>query len=370
MTTPTLSELAVRRVQRVYVECAAYLGGSSQGSLPLSGGSVTADCRRSVMRDGSISIAPAPTTAGLTLSEAYDLLCTPGLELAITRGYELADGSRVSASLGRFVVGEPAETEDSLSTPITDLSQRISLAHWTDPYQIASGTALADALNALLQDRWPDVQTSISTSTCPDLLGAQAVFEAGEDSDPWADARGLAAAHGYELYFDTAGVATVTRVTDAASSSPVFTFARGTTAIVTARTRTSPLERVYNGIIVSGEGSDVETPVRGEAWDDNPASPTYYLGPLGKRPRFYSSPLITTESQAETVAEEMKAGILGRVQKLSWEHVPHVGLKPLDVVAVESADGSLPTYILDALTIPLEIAGKMSAEAREIVVRY
>jgi len=226
--------------------------------------------------------------------------------------------------------------------------------------------ALADALNDLLADRWPDVSSAITAATCPETLSAPAVFDMGSDSDPWADACGLATAHGYELFFDPAGVARVKLAPDLASLSPVFTFARGSTAIMLEQTKGAPLERCYNGVIAPGEGSELETPGRGEAWDTNPTSATYYLGPFGKVPRFYSSPLITTESQAESAAARLLAKTLGRVEELAWTSIVHPGLAPLDAVAVE-LDGETRVYILDALQVPLRADEAMGATAREIL---
>lgn len=365
----TIDELVTQPAQTVVVTCAAYLSGTEVATLDVTGGSVTADARRSQLRNGSVELAPS---ADMTLAEAYDLLATPGLELAIARGFRLPDGSEVTAALGRFIVDEVSyETSaagEQLAATLSDLSARIARARWTDPYQVASGTALADALNAILADRWPDVETTITSSNCPDTMTAGCVFEAGAESDPWADARALATAYGYALYFDTEGRAAVEVVPDPASVTARFTFARGTTAIVTDENRAVPMERIRNGVIASGEGTELDVPVRGEAWDDDPASPTYYLGAFRKVPRFYSSPLLTTDAMCETAATTLLLSMLGRSETLSWQHVVHPGLEPLDVVALEDADGTLRNYILDALTIPLDVQTAMSAKARDTLV--
>ena len=367
--TLTIDELVTQPAQTVVVTCAAYLAGTEVATLDVTGGSVTADARRSQLRNGSVELAPS---ADMTLAEAYDLLATPGLELALRRGFRLPDGSEVTAALGRFIVDEVAyETSASgeqLAATLSDLSARIARARWADPYQVASGTALADALNAILADRWPDVSTVITSSNCPDTMTAGCVFEAGSESDPWADAQALATAHGYALHFDTEGRAAVTVVPDAASVSPRFTFARGATAIVTDESRAVPMERIRNGVIATGEGTELETPCRGEAWDDDPASPTYRYGPFGQVPRFYSSPLLTTDAMCETAAQTLLRSMLGRSETLSWQHVVHPGLEPLDVVALEAAAGTLRNYVLDALTIPLDVQTAMSAKARDTLV--
>lgn len=365
----TIDELVTQPAQTVVVTCTAYLSGEEVATLDVVGGSVTADARRSQLRDGSVEIAPS---ADLSLEEAYDLLATPGLELALARGFRLPDGSEVTAALGRFIVDEvewqAAAAGEQLSATLSDLSARIARARWTEPYQIASGTALADALNGILFDRWADAQTTISASNCPDTLTAGCVFEAGSESDPWADACALATAHGYVLYFDATGAAAVTVVPDPASVEARFTFSRGATAIVTEETRAVPMERIRNGVIATGEGTELDVPVRGEAWDTDPASPTYRYGPFGQVPRFYSSPLLTTDAMCETAAESILRSMIGRSETLEWQHVVHPGLQPLDVVALEDAEGALHRYVLDAVTVPLDVGSTMRAKARDTLV--
>ena len=97
------------------------------------------------------------------------------------------------APLGVFVIDEltykrvGAASGWELTAACTDRSQRVTRARWTQPYQIAAGTALAGAINAAVLSRWPAAQTIISAATVPNSLGAQAVFDAGGDSDPSAD---------------------------------------------------------------------------------------------------------------------------------------------------------------------------------------
>jgi hypothetical protein len=366
-----LGILATQGAQTILVTCQAWLGGTLRANLHVVAGSVTADSRRSAMRDATITVVPDAT---LSFDALYALLGTPGLKLVVARGFQLPDGVQVVAPLGVFLVDEltykrvGAASGWELTATCTDLSIRITRARWTQPYQIAAGTALADAINAAVLDRWSGAQTIISQATVPNVLGAQAVFQAGDTSDPWADVLGLAASFGWLLSFSPAGVLSAQSVTPQASASPVFTFAAGATAIMTSQAKVVAADQTYNGVIVTGESSANDTPPRGEAWDLNPASPTYLYGPFGAVPMFYSSPMITTQAQAETVAAAMLAGALGKTEQLSWEQVVHPGLAPLDVVAVQFPDGSSSSYVIDSLTVPLTVADIMSATARSTLV--
>ena len=366
-----LSDYVVTPSQTVYARGNAYLSGSLLTTLPIIGGSVTADARRSKMRDATVNFGATETQ---TQAQLYAILSRPGVEITLERGFVAADGTMTGAALGRFVVDEltyqRAGGGMTLAATLSDLSERISRARWTDPYTIASGTALADALNAILADRWPQVTSGITTVTTPGTLAAQVILAAGEGSDPWADSCSIAAAYGYSLFFDASGVVQAPAAPTLGPNLAVFAFAMGDAAVMTQQTRVSALQRTYSGVIVTGESPDLTAPVRGEAWDTQPLSPTYYLGPFGKVPMFYSSPLISSTYQANATAAAMLSRVLGHVERLSWSQVVHPGLKPLDVITVELTAGVKTPYILDSMTIPLTVTDAAAAIAREITVSY
>lgn len=363
----SLTALVIAPVQRVVVRAAAYLSGELLATLSPLDGSVTADARRGVMRDASLDLAP---TDALGLEEQYELLTTPGVELAIWRGLIDDDGAEQLAALGRFVADEPMLVRGSsglaLSVSLSDVSVRIARARWSEPWVVEAGTPLADALNELLTDRYPGVLTRIDAESCPETVGVKVVTEPGEASDPWEDAGSIAAAYGYALYADVEGYASVRQVPLPTPGAAVFTFARGLTATATGCEHSVLIGELENGVVASAEGSDVETPLRGEAWDDDPASPTYYLGPFGRVPRFYSSPLLTTVEQCEQAAATMLAGLLGRSEQLSWLAAVNPWLQPYDVIGSERSDGEIDYHVLDEVTVPLAPSGEMTATARTV----
>lgn len=358
-------------VQQVLVECSLYSGGQLLSTPAVVGGSVTADCRRTILRDCSLEFAPTSDAEALAL---WDAILTPGVTVGLARGFLLPDATHVVAPLGIFVPDSPEMRETaegmSLSLACTDMALKVQRARWTDPYQALAGSSLAAVLTDLLHDRYPPLPINISSSNCPETMGSGLVLEAGDSSDPWADAVNLAGAYGYALFVDVTGTARVQRISAPVPGGYAFTFARGKTAIVTEKTKSSPLEQTYSGVIASAEGSEVANPVRGESWDTNPASPTYCRGPFGKVPYFYSSSLMTTVDQCQAAADKMLAEMIGRLEAVSWNAVVHPGLQPRDVVALEELDGTITPYVIDTLTIPLDSGGTMSVVAREIRVDY
>lgn len=367
LTPLTAAELmTAESAQTILAGVLVYYDGELLAELRPIAGSVSADGRRAVMRTCSVEFAP---DAERTHRDIYELLTIPGIELVVRRGWVTPAGGELIFSLGRFVVDETTYTRGAGGTTVTvdgsDVSVKIQRARWTEPYQVAKGTALATALDELLRDRWSGVQVGFDAVSVPDLLGAQAIFEVGSDSDPWSDAQGLAAAHSYVLYPDNEGVFRLRVPPDPATTAPLYSYRAGETAVITETSVSSPMERVYNGVVATGEGSELDVPVRGEAWDEDPKSPTSIHGPFGWAPYFYSSPLITTEGQAENAARSLLAKVLGRLEQLAWRQIANPCVQPLDPVEVEDEDGVMHTYLIDEITVPLSASETMTATARE-----
>lgn len=334
----------------------------SEGTeLQVAGGSVSMDSTREVGRTATLELIPTPE---LDSDALYNLIRTPGLELTIKRGL-IINGETELVPLGVFSTDQ-AEQSKSLSATVkwsgSDRSKIISRNRWIDPYAIAAGTSLATAATDLLKSRWSSVQVDFSNVS--ETIGAGIVLDAGSSSDPWKDARQLFADFGFDLRFDGLGVARAIVIPDPASQNPVFDFGSGETNMVLDGTARTSFDGVYNGVIASGEGTDVVAPVRAVVWDEDPTSPTYYLSGFGQVPYFFSSPLLLTEDQCRTAAQTILSRVKGRSQKLAWPAIVNPALEPLDIVSVDFW-GTTSTFVLDQLSIPLNASGTMSASARE-----
>lgn len=408
---------AVVQSHRAAVRAECWLGGTLVAEIPIATGSVSVDARRGALRTCALTVSP---DGDRSLEELYAILATFGAELKLYRGVVVAGdvplptptpaplsqkirafagwiagatakgralrgwqsiGSTLDTAispapayttelvpLGMFVITD-ADYNDyapSLTVNGTDRSLRITRARWTDPYRIAASTLLADALTDLLIDRWPDCPIGFGNAdTGSAMIAAQVVLDAGESSDPWKDAQSIAEAHGFDLYFDGDGFARMRPVPDVMSTPAAMSYGNGAAAVVLDSSRRMTYEQTYTGVIATGEGTGVAAPVRGEAWDDDPSSPTYYLGPVGKIPYFYSSPLITTADQAAATAGTILTRVVGRIEQVAWSQIVNPAHDALDVVELTDSAGVVHRYVLDAITIPLVISEAMSATARE-----
>lgn len=356
---------AVRGSHRVVTRVEAYFDGEWVADLTPLDGSVSIDSRRAVRRTVSLSfvddgtLVPAPGgTSGI--------LTPYGAEVRVYRGVALEDGTEELAPLGVFVVTEVEVRDGRAGREITvqgsDRSIRISRNRFTDSYAIAAGTAVETAIGDLLRDRWADVEVSLPAmgATTP-----ATVLRVGSESDPWRDAVDLATNSGWDLAFDADGVVRARLIPDPLEDDPVAIYEDGAEAVVLEVSRGWSTEATYNGVIASSEGSDVDSPLRAEAWDEDANSPTYRYGPFGQVPMFYSSSLIRTSDQAATVAASQLRQQLGRAETISWGQVVNPAHDVLDVVRLLRPSQDLDAVLLiDRLEVPLDPAASMSAAAR------
>lgn len=336
------------------------------GILRPTGGKVSVDATRATRRTCALTLAD--DTGTLTPSGAEDLLAPYGNEVKLFRGVIYDDGTQQDVPLGVFVITDVEADDGTEGVQIqltgSDRSLRISRNRWTDPYVITSGTNLATGLVALLADRWADVTTSFNT-TAYTLPFAVYGADGGSESDPWKDAQDIAASAGFDLYFDPDGAARMRPLPDLADIPVSAEFIEGVDAVILDISKRVTVEGLYNGVIATGEGSELTAPVRGEAWDENPASPTYRFGKLGAIPRFYSSPLIRTTTQAQSAARAMLSHALGATEQVSWSVIPDPTVEALDVVRVARARlGVDAEFIVDQFEVPMEATAPMSMSGR------
>lgn len=363
MRTPETATPAFRKAidsasQNVLVRAWLVVGDQWLAELDIENGSVTCDGRRGVMRSLDLSVTPD--------EKLWPLLTTYGAEVRVFRGLRLPTHDEL-ISLGCFVIDSDlvAQHQGAIQIPGGDRATRISRNRFIDPYQIPAGEDVGLALIGLLLNRW--WQCPIGFGAIGRTTNAGVVFEAGAESDPWKSAQDFAEAHGHRLYFDAWGTAQLEPIIDPIDATPVATYRTGELSLVTDHSRKAAMGTVYNGVVASGEGSDVADAVKAVVWDDNPASPTYRYGPLGEVPLFYSSPLLTTYADCLAAARTRLANLRGRIDGMSWSLIVNPLLQPWDVI--EFVDGGRTRHALDEITIPLELSDVMTASARE-VARY
>lgn len=243
-----------------------------------------------------------------------------------------------------------------------DLSRRVSRNRWEDTYVVVEGTNYATAIEQLITDRLPGtVFNFASTSrTTPRLF-----FGEQSSNDPWQDAQDMAVAIGHELFFDARGICTLRPEPDPETDAAVWEFDDRAAPTVTGLVRRVSDENTYNKVVASGEGSGNDVPVRAVAVDDDPASPTYFLGPYGTVTLFVRSPMILTAEQAQDAADALLRRVKGATEAVEVTAVPMPALEPGDVVGVTRGKVRVQgRFLIEQLRIPLGADEAMRAVGR------
>ena len=270
-------------------------------------------------------------------------------------------------SLGVFRIDDTqvSDTPDGLEIRVAgmDRSGRMIDARFEEPYVVAAGTNVATAIEECAQAAWPTVETDLTATslTTPLLVGE-------EGGDRWKFMQNLAASIGHALYFDGDGVL-VTRPVASPTGTATITLAEGDGGVLLSAGRRWNRQGTYNRVIATGENpAEGAAPARGVATDDNPASPTYYFGEFGKVPRFYASPFLTTDAQAQDAAQAILNRELGTTRQVDFGAIVNPALEPDDLVQITRARSLIDeAHILDAVTIPLAAAEGMTGRTRAVV---
>jgi hypothetical protein len=284
-----------------------------------------------------------------------------GALLQLEHGIDYGDGAVELLPVGRFRLDSRDTAHPGVGSSITGygLEQPVQDAKFLTP-RTASGSSAVDLITTLIREAIPGavVINRASRDT--------AVRQVTWDQERWDAIDGtdasLASALGAEVFADGRGRFIITDVPTIADR-PVWTVDEGPGGVKVSEAASETASGVNNIIVATGDGTDGTAPVGPViAYDDDPTSPTYWRGPFGARPRFYSSPLLTTAAAAGAAARSVLADSLGIVRSLSFESLPHPGLEPGDVVGVAREGGRLELHLIDRLTLSATAA--MRCETR------
>lgn len=305
----------------------------------------------------------------LTIPGAYwpdtpDALVTPyGTEVFIERGIVLGGGQREYVSQGYYRI-DSVEQDDAPNGPVRivgrDRQAGIIDARLEAPIQFTDNVTVKALFDTLVLDVYPTATIEYDFDATTTTFPGNHIAE----EDRYGFLADVVKALGKTWFWDYRGHLVVR---DAPSpSTPVWTVNAGEGGVLVKMGRERTREKVYNAVVAHGEAPDGGLPVRAVARDLNPSSPTRWGGPFGKVPSFYSSPFITSDTQAGTAAASILRGRLGLPYSIDFAAVPNPALEPLDPVLVSySASRKAELHIVDKLTVPLTADQALTASTRD-----
>lgn len=318
-------------------------------TLEHTGGSVPVDRGQTIRRTCTV------TTADVSLipRTPVDELATYGARLRIARGVTYGDGSQELVPLGVFrldsVDGDPADG------PVTvqgkSLEACVADDKLTEPWK-STGTVVG-AATALIQRSLPTADVISLVADAP--IGAR-TFDV--EADPWAAVQEIVAAAGAECYTNADGVFVIASLPDLLTTPAAWEVAARDGGVYVQGSRAMSSDKVFNGILARGENTEENVaPVSYLATDDDPNSPTYWGGPFGRRPDFYTSSTLTTVNAcAQAAGLKLAAGKAPNASG-DFSALPNPALECGDVIRVIHPDGTRELHQVQSFSVPLDTGG-------------
>jgi len=326
------------------VTYATAINGATETELPIVGFSVTVDSASQYRRTLDLTVAGL----GYIPTTATSALAPNGQRVRISRGIQYVDGAQEIKYLGTFRIDSWTANPITGSVQVQGSSLECLLDddRFESPRSI-SGSSAQTVIRDLCEETAPDVDVVVTATfdaICPtfvaeeDRLGAIREIARAIGCDFRADAFGR-----FELRdaptIDQYPVWTIDAATEYTISEPVATTTFAPGALVGSE-RGESREGVYNAVTARGENlGDDYPPVQSTVTDLNPLSATYWVeSPTegqrtwGKRRRYYSSPLLTSNSQARKAATAILAASVGAAKTLSLSAICNPALEDGDVI--------------------------------------
>lgn len=332
--------------------CVFSRGGVTQELEPVSG-TLTQDARRNGRWDGTLTFVGddvLPQRPG-------DLLTPFGTTVDIEMGIELIDGSVFTVPYGSYSVTGSQVTEDadtrSTQVSLTDLSNLIERYRFESAFTVPSGTDLGTLVNLVVTDR---TGFNPGVSLVGNQILAARVFGLDPATAPWSEILDVLDGFSRTAWYGRSGDIQVgSEVPD-----PTAAYSLDGMTSLSVNFDTQPA----NVVVARGEANDGSIPVQAVSIDSDPSSPTYAgtgpgTSPYGRVTQYFSSPLITTVSQAQSSADTILAGNIGAgaTYAMTMPFEPTVDAR--DII---SRGGT--TYAVDAVSI--DLMGQTTLQIREL----
>lgn len=281
------------------------------------------------------------------------------------RGLALTSGATELITLGTYYADEAHLQGDVSGAPTWSIrafdASGICQDHYDEPVYIAPGTPFNEAIPRILLPKLSSIEFSIPSTPWGVPLTLLSI-----DSDPWAEARRLAMASGYDLYFSRSNQCTARPATTSEQLAPVWEYHDGANCEFFEPHRDLNAGSFPNVVVVQGTNPATAN-VIGIARDVDPLSKTY-VGNF-TRVRTFSSELVTSSEQATAMASYLLSKLLGPQDEVGMMTVPNPLIDVGDLVAATCTKIGLDHALLmvSHIELPLHVEDAMQVTLRRQV---
>lgn len=362
--------IKVSHVMRSRVDIVAPDSTVLKEGLSVERGNVSIDGANAVRRRASTDLIDA--TGEYTPGDYEDMLHPLAHnEVRLYRGIRFSDGTEELVPLGVFDSERVTITDSGesvhLSLDLYDWTVKVQRARLLAPYIVPAGTNYGTAIRDLIESRVPGLKYNFSyiDAVTPELRFGSDDDNAG-GGDPWKYAQEMAESVAHQLYFDVNKVVILKPIPDVRNDPVVWEYEEGPKAMVLSIQKQVSKAETYNHVIVMGENTDNDEPVSAEAWDDDPDSPTWLDGPFGDVPTWLRSPYVTTESQAQQLADAKLNQVLGTQEQLTTTNIANPAHEVGDVIKVKRDRIKVDSrFVIDKMNANLSPMQSMNLTMRE-----
>lgn len=324
--------------------------------LYVSAGNVTASRKENIRRTCDLTI---------TVESWMDL---PDIDIYWSRiqlyyGVETRPGQPDMLPIGKFRINEFGRTSrNSIAISGTSFENFVSDDRFFQPRKPPLNVSTVAAIKALITESIPNAQFRVLATQDKKL-----VMTAPWARERWDAITTLAESINAEVYCDPTGVFVIANkpnYANIASAHPVWLVSEGDDGVLVSLSVKRTRDSVYNGVVAFQSGVDNNVaPVWASVVDTNVYSKTYWSGPFGHVPRFYSNPNFRTTAQCLSAAKGMLAESIAEKRSVDFTSLPNPALEPGDVVQISMLDGTFENHLIDTLTMPLAL-GAWSATTK------
>ena len=269
-------------------------------------------------------------------------------EVRAEYGIVAPSGATVWVPVGTFVITETKEAgRGRLSLSGNDRWQRVQDARLERPVTTSGNTVTA--LVNLLEGA--DARITVDASQAPGGSHGSSLWERSREDAIKELARSL----GAEVFFDPEGVAVIRRL-PLLGDTPAWQVSRGKGGTKISAARGTARGASYNAVVVIAEPQGA-APLYAVARVTS--GPLRWGGPFGRRPRFYRTSLVTTQGQAQAMADAMLSRVQGIARTLETESLPNPALDGGDVITVETDPGRWGRHLTQSFTLPLGLGSML-----------
>ena len=331
-------------------------GYTDTDTLEVSQGSMTIDGKRNIRRQATLTLAPA---TGFDLSPLQNI--TERSRLRVERGVRFIDGTTEWVTVGVLAVQDAKMTLGQGTCEVTAYDPSACI----DDYQLITdytptGTVV-DAIQHLVDEAlWETAVWTVDPGIDATAKPAEGTILKGSR---WAAINTLAKSLGGQVFCDNLGHWRLAKV-DTAFANVVAELHSGPGGVLIGGASGKNRQELFNAAIVrwdDPEGGGVVIKV-----DDDPASPTYWDGPFGRRPaQEQSVRTIASQAQADEAAAAILAEHKGFQASVNFQTLYNPLLEAGDVVDVKVSGVLHEIHVLDQITLPMP-GGAMTCQTRAV----